>query len=154
MHILLIIDWSVIQGQSAWIQIDTAFVVCHDTCLWHCDLYIIGHRTTDMSWRTYVVVKQIQSNQHQGQDKMATILQMTISNSFSCTKTVVLWFKLHWNLCLRAPAKGIINNKPTLVQIMAWCLAIISANNSLVYWCILSVGLHAPTLNITVPGKR
>ena len=44
---------------------------------------------------------------HWGWDKMATFLQMTISNSF-CMKIVVLWFWFHWNqrnLFLRARIK-------------------------------------------------
>ena len=53
---------------------------------------------------------------HWGRDKMATISQMTLSNSFSWMKMLEFWLKFHWNLFHRGP----INNIPALVQIMAW----------------------------------
>ena len=47
---------------------------------------------------------------------MATMSQTTFSCSFSCMKSIVFWFKFHWNLFPNGP----INNMPGLVQIMAW----------------------------------
>ena len=41
-----------------------------------------------------------------GLDKMAAIFQTTFSNSFSCMKIIVLWFRFHWNLFPNGP----INN--------------------------------------------
>ena len=42
--------------------------------------------------------------------------------------------------------KGPIDNKPALVQIMAWRQAIIWTNDGLVYWCIYaSLGLNELT---------
>ena len=37
---------------------------------------------------------------HQGRDKMAAILQMTVSDTFSCLKIVIYYLKFHWNFFL------------------------------------------------------
>ena len=51
---------------------------------------------------------------HWDQNKMAGILQTMSSNAFSWMK--IFWFKFNWNL-LRVQ----IDNKSSLVQVMAWC---------------------------------
>ena len=48
--------------------------------------------------------------------KMAAISQTTHSNAFLWMETLVIWFKLHWRLF----RKGLIDNKPALIQVMAW----------------------------------
>ena len=53
---------------------------------------------------------------HWGWDKMATILQMTISNAFFVNENV--WIAI--NIALKFVPKGQVNNMATLVQIMAW----------------------------------
>ena len=35
---------------------------------------------------------------HWGRHKMTDIFQTTFTNSFSCMKTAVFWFRFHWNL--------------------------------------------------------
>ena len=45
---------------------------------------------------------------HRGRYKMADFWQMTLSNALSSMKIFEIWLKFHWN------------NKPTLIQIMAW----------------------------------
>ena len=56
------------------------------------------------------------TNTKWGRDKIAAILQMTYWNSLYCKK-IVYTFKFHWKLFPKFP----IYNRPTLVQIMAWC---------------------------------
>ena len=51
---------------------------------------------------------------HWGRDKMADNCQTTISNAFSWIIFLELLFEFHWNLFA-------IDNKPALVQVMAWC---------------------------------
>ena len=51
---------------------------------------------------------------HWGQDKMATILQTTLSNAFS-------WRRIWIKISLKFVPKGPIDNIPALFQIMAWC---------------------------------
>ena len=53
---------------------------------------------------------------HWGRDKMAAISQTTFSNTFSWIKSV--WNSI--NISLKCVPVSPINNKPTLVQIMAW----------------------------------
>ena len=55
---------------------------------------------------------------HWGRDKMDAISQTTLSNAF-------LWMnenvRISINISLKFVPKGLINNIPALVQIMAWC---------------------------------
>ena len=53
---------------------------------------------------------------HWGWDNIATISQTTLSNAFSWMKMLEFWLTFHWSLFL----KGLFNNIPALVQIMAW----------------------------------
>ena len=50
---------------------------------------------------------------HWGREKMAAISQKIFSNAFSWVKSFVFWLEFHWSLFP-------IDNKPALVQIMAW----------------------------------
>ena len=54
---------------------------------------------------------------HLGWNKMATILQTTFSNAFSCMKWYEFQLRFHWSLFPRVQ----LNNIPALVQTMAWC---------------------------------
>ena len=49
-------------------------------------------------------------------DKMATISQMTFSNSFSWMKNVIFRFEFYWFV-----PKGPIDEKSVCVHVMAWC---------------------------------
>ena len=51
---------------------------------------------------------------HWGRDKMDAISQTIFSNAFSWMKMLQLLLKFHWR------PKGLINDIPALVQIMAW----------------------------------
>ena len=82
-----------------------------------------------------------------GQGKMADILQMTFSNAFSSMKKWLYLIKISLKFVPSDP----IQNKPTLVQIMAWVeqgQAIIWINDDIDYWCLvywclyLSLGFH------------
>ena len=52
---------------------------------------------------------------HWGRDKMAAFSQTTLSNAFSWMKILEFRLKIHWFI-----PKGLINNIPALVLIMAW----------------------------------
>ena len=56
---------------------------------------------------------------HWGRDKMAAILQMTFSNSFSCKKNVCILIQMS----LKFVPKSLINNNTTLFKIMVWRLS-------------------------------
>ena len=53
---------------------------------------------------------------HRGRDNMASILQRTFANVFSCMTIVVIWFQFWVKWVPNDP----ISNKSSLVQIMAW----------------------------------
>ena len=59
------------------------------------------------------ISKHINDFTHWNLDKIVTILKMTFSNLLSGMKIVLSQTEFHWNL---VP----VNNKPALVQIMAW----------------------------------
>ena len=67
---------------------------------------------------------------HLCRDKIATIMQTTISNSFSCMKIVVFWSRFHWYFF---PTKHTIHNMPALAPIMACCLFGAEPLSGLVY---------------------
>ena len=63
---------------------------------------------------------KIDSNEaltHWDQNKMAAVLQTTFSNAFSWKKMCEFFIKIS----LKFVPKGLIDNIPSLVQIMAWC---------------------------------
>ena len=49
---------------------------------------------------------------------MAAISWTMFSNAFSWMKSFVLWLEFH---CQDLFAKGLIDNKPALVEVMTWC---------------------------------
>ena len=83
---------------------------------------------------------------HWDHDKMATIVQTTFSNAFHWMKNV--WTSI--NISLKFVPKGLINNIPALVQIMAWrrpgdkpVYEAMMKQWWLDYWCIYaSLGLN------------
>ena len=68
---------------------------------WRCILHVLP---------TYIELT------HWGRDKMAAFSQTTLSSAFSWMKILEFRLNIHWSLFF----KGLINNIPALVLIMAW----------------------------------
>ena len=63
-----------------------------------------------------VVLIYVEAITHLPRTKWPPLRQTTISNAFSCMKIIEFRFQFHWHLFPGGP----IDNKPALVQLMAW----------------------------------
>ena len=82
---------------------------CRQPCVWQ---YLIMH--------DIFIITRLSSFinlTHWGRDKMDAISQTTPSSAFSWMKIFEFRIKFQWSFVPKCP----INNKPALVQIMAWC---------------------------------
>ena len=78
----------------------------------------IFQNNTHSIWRESVLIikaSTVCEQRARFTDKVATILQTTISNSFTCMKTTLIWFHFYWNLFPGDP----INNKQLYELMMA-----------------------------------
>ena len=66
----------------------------------------------------YLIFQGPMSLPHWGRDKMDAISQTTLSNAFSWLK--MLDVRISINISLKYVPRGLINNIPALIQIMAW----------------------------------
>ena len=74
-----------------------------------------GHHIDQLvviEWKTFVTLT------HWGQKKTVAILQMAFSNAFPNEFNENVWIAI--TISLKFVSKGLINNIPALVQIMAW----------------------------------
>ena len=73
-----------------------------------------------------------------GRNERVITCQVTFSNAFPCRKICILI-----SISLSLVSNGPINNKPSLLKIMAWRLANILTNDEVLYWQVYgSFGLN------------
>ena len=99
-----------------WIR--TISVLKKNCCEHNCNTHCLGLCKIQNDWTTEMDVMGKQFSMtltHWGREKMATILQTIFSNAFSLNGYA--WISFH---SVNFVPNSLIDNKPALVQIMAW----------------------------------
>ena len=106
---LIVLIWFML---GEYFDHSTDLEICHDRCQMILGTIGIYNHVT---WHVAIFVC-IMGLTYLPLDKMAAISQMIFSYAFSWMQSFVFWLKFNWTLF----PKGLVNNIPVLVQIMAW----------------------------------